>query len=417
MRRTASLLSKTLVCLFLLLLLGLVLLLGWLLEGMRQRELATQALIPAVKSHSTVRVQLLLQEGADPNVEDKPLQPVSWLALFKRLFHRSPPGKSSYPTALGIAAQSNDVPIMRLLILKGARVNVVVDGQGRSVLLRVASWPDLLVDGVPRYTLKGRALAAQTDMVNLLLAHGALVNATDKGGVSALMEAVMEGYSDMAALLLAHGAQAYVKDKDGSTALMSAVAISNTDIDNNNLAKIELFLTKLLLAHGAQVNAKDDYGRTALMEAYEPAVIRVLLAHGAQINAKDKDGQTALLGALQWDGSVDDTSTAKTLLLAHGVQVNVKDKDGRTALMEAAHNITVERLLLARGAQVNVRDKDGTTALMDAAAGDASDVTRLLLAHGAQINIKDKHGKTALDIARDNDSRQVARLLRQAGVR
>jgi hypothetical protein len=47
MRRTASLLSKTLVWLVLLLLLGLVLLLGWLLEGMRQRELATQALIPA----------------------------------------------------------------------------------------------------------------------------------------------------------------------------------------------------------------------------------------------------------------------------------------------------------------------------------------------------------------------------------
>src|SRR5579883_1150423 len=108
---------KILARFLLLLLLGLVVGTGWLLHLAWQANQATQALIAAVKSHDTARVQLLLQDGADPNVEDKPPQPVSWLTLFRRWFlHRTPrPVRSPYPSALLIAAKSNDVSIMRLL--------------------------------------------------------------------------------------------------------------------------------------------------------------------------------------------------------------------------------------------------------------------------------------------------------------
>ena len=61
--------------------------------------------------------------------------------------------------------------------------------------------------------------SGKKEMTELLLAHGALVNAQDDAGRTALHLAVSAGSSPMAELLLAHGADVNLKDNQGNAPL------------------------------------------------------------------------------------------------------------------------------------------------------------------------------------------------------
>ena len=59
------------------------------------------------------------------------------------------------------------------------------------------------------------ASANRVDVLNVLLANGADVNAKDGGGMTALMAAAFGGYVDAVRPLLAHKADATAKDNEG----------------------------------------------------------------------------------------------------------------------------------------------------------------------------------------------------------
>jgi hypothetical protein len=86
-------------------------------------------------------------------------------------------------------------------------------------------------------------------------------------------------------ILIAHGAQVDAPDRNGFTALMAAASmglVSNV---------------RVLISAGAKVNIRDEKGSTALIWAAisgYPQVVEILLAHGADVKAKNKDGLTAL---------------------------------------------------------------------------------------------------------------------------
>jgi ankyrin repeat protein len=182
------------------------------------------------------------------------------------------------------------------------------------------------------------ALEGHNDLVELLLAHGADVNAKDNGNYTALHEAALAGHNDLVELLLAHGADVNTKDKDGFTALHDAAWHGYKDV------------VELLLAHGADVNAKDNNGYTALSSAVYKCykdVVELLLAHGADVNAKNNTTRSTALHDAAWHGYKD----VVELLLAHGADINAKDNIGYTALHEAEvqrHNDVAE-LLRQRG--------------------------------------------------------------------
>ncbi len=137
-------------------------------------------------------VELLLEAGADVNAEN---------------------GRTG-GTALDIAVKKYNYKTVELLIENGAEVNA-----------RKGEIIDL--DGVPIEVGGGKAplLQAATDsrnMVRILIAGGADVDAQSSGGFTPLMVAAGRGQTDIVRELLAAGADANVKASNGETALSIA---------------------------------------------------------------------------------------------------------------------------------------------------------------------------------------------------
>jgi len=255
-----------------------------------------------------------------------------------------------------------------------------------------------------------------TTAVNLFLAAGINPNVVeDEYGKTALMFAAERGYTDIIQVLLANGADVNAKDGSGWTALMRAV-------ESDNIKAVQA-----LLANGAEVNAQNIHGHNALMMAVNRShtnSIQILLANGADVNAKDNGGQTVLVYA-----GVKGIEIVQSLL-AKGVEVNPKD-DSLNVLMVAAGNgdIKTVQFLLTNGAEVNAKDEYGETALMRTvrlAYGPAGwnsysrkyiETVRFLLANGADVNAKNDAGWTSLMFATKNGYTEIVDLLKSAGAK
>ncbi|MCP4659101.1 MAG: DUF3667 domain-containing protein [bacterium] len=164
------------------------------------------------------------------------------------------------------AAEGNVVQVVEELLDEGADVNLTL----RRTPLHVASD-------------KGH-----TEIVDLLLAHGADLNAQDHLGRVPLFLALNRGHREIARRLADAGTDATARTHRGETLLMIAVRRKDAD------------LAEWLLEHGADVNAAcaDRRGRaTALMiaaAAGDPAMVEMLLGHGADPGVANDQGETAL---------------------------------------------------------------------------------------------------------------------------
>jgi ankyrin repeat protein len=123
-----------------------------------------------------------------------------------------------------------------------------------------------------------------------LLMLGANVNATDVEGHSSLMMAeactTRPGRPELVELLIANGAMVNLQARDGRNALMYAAKNGDTQA------------VKALLKSGASVNIADNEGETALMNAVtfscDEETVRALLSAGADLTARDHKGRDAL---------------------------------------------------------------------------------------------------------------------------
>ncbi len=299
-------------------------------------------------------------------------------------------------------------------------------------LLRVN--PALINRAAPyNYTpLQSVVQSGHTDMAELLIAHGADINAADSFGRTPLHNVSAQSvYADLALLdlLLAHGANVHAFDHDGLTPLHTAV-------NNGNLLAVQRFL-----AHGMSINTQSQNGDTPLhiaAAAHNLAVAAFLLSNGAQVNARNRAGDTPLHAAMNASryeaGSITGADAPKAameeLLIDHGAQINTCDSQGlspllcsllnrdkithavllqhhpatdtQTAFLEATaqNNVpTLRRLLDASPLLASARVATGASPLHVAALWNAPQSAALLLKHGASINSRDAQKQTPLHYA------------------
>ena len=145
-------------------------------------------------------------------------------------------------TGLSIAAWRGDIPMMELLVARGADVNKA-NALGERALMH-ASWRGqaaavkwLLargarVDSEPMRwgALHYAAFAGHGEVAKLLLENGADINARSTNGSSVLMMAVYEGHEDLVRQLLARGADNSVRNDRGDDALSWAIKFNRLAI-------------------------------------------------------------------------------------------------------------------------------------------------------------------------------------------
>lgn len=189
------------------------------------------------------------------------------------------------------------------------------------------------------------------DIIQMLLAHGANVNARlkkqtpyrtkiDRGadtmlttGTTPMLRAAKAGDAEAIQALLSKGADPKIPTKFGITPLMAAAGLGTKEEDTTGRKKTEaeaIASIKLCLDTGADVNAVDNQGDTALHGAAQKGydqVVQFLVDHGAKLDIKDKRGRTPLDAAmgLMGNGGFDGTrrdvheSTAALLRKLGGV--------------------------------------------------------------------------------------------------
>lgn len=237
-------------------------------------------------------------------------------------------------------------------------------------------------------------LIDQGEVILQLLSKGADIDEkdTNNDGRTALMAAVLYSYTELVSLLLDHGANPNVKDDFGETALL-------TVCDNGETA-----IALKLIENGANLNDANALGQTPLSKAVshghmELAVMlfEKLLDKGFNIYEWKSDHN---ITALMCIAMVGHTEFAFKLIKA-GVKIDDKDNLGETALMKACKFGMRETvlLLLKEKASVNEKDNIGQTALMKSIMHNHYELALTLIDNGAHINEQDQNGATALAIA------------------
>ena len=273
-------------------------------------------------------------------------------------------------TPLGWAAWSPSREVMKLLIDRGANLNVLT--------------------GMHMTALEHVVFRNNMEAVKLLVEKGADVNQKDKGGETALDRAIGDFHRPIAEYLAGHGA---------TLTVFTAAALGR-------MKELNEFLEKDANA----VNARDHIGFTPLhyaaMDGEKEAVVR-LLAAGADplATTKGRASDSPLAVAKKWGGQgvVD--------ILEESIAKKGEGGEGQAALPRAAEQgfTDIVRDLLTKGANVNMQDKNGRTALHYAAENGNADLMHILLRRGADVNMADFHGVTPFtEAATQEKSQEVA---------
>ena len=144
--------------------------------------------------------------------------------------------------------------------------------------------------------------------MSYLVLRGAEVNTESKYGSTILHWIADRCETDAANLLLSHGANINAKDNEGLTPLHYSV--------------FNYGMVKLLVDKGAEINTKDTEGVTPLMDAvgwgsYE--IVNYLISKGADINVKDNGGK-GLIQYLNEREEDSDKIKIKNLLNSKGLK-------------------------------------------------------------------------------------------------
>jgi len=238
-------------------------------------------LIEATSRHHTDIVRLLLEHGADVNAHDKDTCATSLVYASKfghtdivivLLEHGANPNIQNHDSAITDMSERNHIALK--MLLKITR-DFWAWGSSGATPLTLASMYD------------------RTDIVTVLLEHGADPNIKNVFGWAPLMYASARGYTDMVRVLLKYGANPNVQNMFGETSLILAsedIATLLIEHDRN----VDIWKVLEARLHGAGQWQPPNYSCIQASENDYTDIVRMLLEHGADFNIKNNNGKTAL---------------------------------------------------------------------------------------------------------------------------
>ena len=255
-------------------------------------------LVESVLKTNPDAVMLLLERGADPNT----------LA-------------EGGMSALMFAVESNDIILVKMLVLNGADLDLD-DAEGTTPLLIAV-------------------LNGHFDVVHFLLEKGADPNNRDSYQGSALLYAAATNDYEIADLLLYFGASDSISDGDGNMAVMTAVYFGHMET------------TDVLLQNGLDPDGADKQNNTPLMIAAQQGdfyISQLLLEKGAALERVNKRNYTPLVHAV-----LHRQDSIAKLLIDSGANVNHSIKPGENLydLARQQGNTKALKLLKSAGASTS----------------------------------------------------------------
>ena len=320
-----------------------------------RNRLSWTPLMLAATKYSPAVVKLLLHYRANPSLRDpkgfNALHLAATMGLEKIMIELlaqkmdiDDQEAPAYNTALHCATRSNRPLIVKLLLERGANVNVQQKGGhhitpvhlacslGNCKVLEVLlRWnPNLgLRDIQKRTPLDVASQAKHKDALELLLKAGANPNNEETNGPCTFWQMMSLKNLDLAQVLLDHGADIDRRGRKGETVLHYVAGLN------------EETQMQFMLDNHADIEATDSTGMTPLMVAavYKCNIsLGMLLDNGANVHAKLRAyGITALHMAVRSD-SID----AVSMLLAFGADPLARTLDGHLPVNESYHTGNTE---------------------------------------------------------------------------
>jgi len=159
-------------------------------------------------------IRQLLAAGANPNLQLKLMPPYRSLRD-----DRGADGLLAIgATPLLRAAKAADIPVIKLLLAAGAKVDLP-NVNGITPLMAAAGNGSSKIDTRGRYKTPEQAIEA----IEILVAAGANINARDAQGQTALFGAAVFGWNDVVRTLVARGAKLDALDARGKSAVDAAM--------------------------------------------------------------------------------------------------------------------------------------------------------------------------------------------------
>jgi ankyrin repeat protein len=296
-------------------------------------------------------------------------------------------GDINYPidgsnTPLQIAVKLSHLEIIKLLLAKGAQVNLLTP-RGQTAL----------------------QLTSNLHVARLLLENGADPNLSRQNIPSAFESAISTGNMSLVKLMLSHGARLQASDRLNFASIL--------------FRSSEPGMLKLLLEAGARPGGYNEAGTTLLHEAVDLDLIRLLVAKGHPVDELNKLGQTPLHTA---------TSLEKAQALHQlGADLFARDANGSLALHTAAtegrHEIVRYLIEQTRHSQspeltkiwFNQANDLGNTPLHEAVRSGSPETVRLLMDQGVLINLRNRDQISPLMLTASQNSPAIALKLLKAG--
>jgi ankyrin repeat protein len=318
-------------------------------------------------------------------------------------------------TALHLAVELGCVPLVELLLGRGASVNAALRStmDCLSVLCSANGAPlRALFPQDPAWGCTAMHLAARrgdAKLVRILADAGGDVNSADSYSRTPLHVARVR---DVITLLSELGCEPNAVDCMGDTPLtkaLSSVAPACT---------VDCVRAMVEAGAGPNRRARRGVPLAIALNLERSDLVEVLLSLGADLRAKTEKGRTILHEIIR-----DLRPCRIRAIVRLGVDPNAQDNDGVSPLhvAVAAGRAENARALIEVGALPSARDSRGRTPLHLAIG--LPDTAKVLIEHGADVNATDSAGETALDLAvrvvgrgvPEDARRRVVALLLRAG--